>query len=312
MNRSLLYKYFEGLASYEDEVILKQWLDKSPENRISFNEERKQYDMMLLTGEKVFPVIEMKKKTRYSLTLELMKIAAIVLLVFGGSHWYYQRQMDEKLSRMQSIFVPSGQRINFTLPDGTNVWLNSRTTMQYPVAFTKKERKVLLAGEAYFEVKKDEKIPFIVQTKNHKVEVLGTKFDVEAYEDAEDFETTLMEGSVKVVSIKDPTDALVLIPETKAYLVGGRLQAVAVDEFNHYRWKEGLICFKNESFSKIMRDFEKYYGIMIKIESSRVNKHTYTGKFRQTDGVEYALRVLQKDIRFTYQRDDDNHVIYIK
>ena len=73
-----------------------------------------------------------------------------------------------------------------------------------------------------------------------------------------------------------------------------------------------MICFKSETFASIMKEVEKYYGINIHITNLQVQKYLYTGKFRQTDGVDYALRVLQKDIKFAYERDEDNHIIYIK
>ena len=104
---------------------------------------------------------------------------------------------------MQTITVPAGQRINITLVDGTNVWLNARTSLSYPVKFGKNNRQVVLDGEAYFDVTKDKSKPFIVQTDNYNVEVLGTKFDVNAYSETGEFETTLMSGSVKVASASD-------------------------------------------------------------------------------------------------------------
>nr|WP_262711667.1 FecR family protein [Parabacteroides goldsteinii] len=208
--------------------------------------------------------------------------------------------------------VPAGQRINITLPDGTNVWLNARTTIQYPVTFNANERLVKLDGEAYFDVARNEKKPFIVQTDKYNVEVLGTQFDVESYSDTENFETALMEGSVRISSLTDTNESLTLTPNNKAYLHEGKLRVMPVDDHNPYRWREGLICFKNETFASIMKEFEKYYGINIHITNKQVQKYLYTGKFRQTDGVDYALRVLQKDIRFSYQRDDDKNIIYIK
>jgi len=84
---------------------------------------------------------------------------------------------------------------------------------------------------------------------------------------------------------------------------------IAVDA---YRWRKGLICFKNESFASIMADFEKYYGLEIIIQSEKVKKQYYSGKFRQVDGVDYALRVPQKDISFKYTRDDEHDKIIIK
>ncbi len=101
---------------------------------------------------------------------------------------------------MQSIYVPTGQRVNITLSDGTNVWLNARTKIVYPAVFDKSVRQVAVDGEAYFDVAKDKKRPFIVETGKCNMEVLGTKFNVEGYSDKDDFEVTLMEGSVRVAS----------------------------------------------------------------------------------------------------------------
>ena len=242
----------------------------------------------------------------------MIKIASIIALTLGGSFIYQEMQREETPIALQTITVPAGQRINITLADGTNVWLNARTTIQYPITFNSKERLVKLDGEAYFDVAKDKTKPFIVQTNKYNVEVLGTQFDVDSYSGTEIFETTLMEGSVRISSLTDDTESLTLTPHNKAYLHNGKLRVKPVDDYSSYRWREGLICFKKETFASIMKDFEKYYGINIYITNIQVQKYLYTGKFRQTDGVDYALRVLQKDIKFTYERDDDNHMIYIK
>ena len=314
MNKETLYKFFEGNASFEEEVAVKQWMEESTENRQSFLKERKLFDAMLLLGNE--KVIKAGKK-RYSINLsslrtELIKIAAVIAITLGGSYLYHQYSFEKELMATNTISVPAGQRINMTLTDGTNVWLNARTSLTYPVKFSKKNRQVILDGEAYFEVAKDKTKPFIVQTNKYNVEVLGTKFDVNAYSETGEFETTLMSGSVRVASTSDPAQKLTLKPNNKVYLQDGELHVSVVDDFNPYRWKEGLICFKNESFTSIMKDFEKYYGLTIQVRNKEVLKYVYTGKFRQTDGIDYALRVLQKDIKFTYERDDDNHMIYIK
>ena len=314
MNKDILYKFFEGNASFEEEAAVKQWMEESAENRLAFLKERKLFDAMLLLGNE--EIIKNGKK-RFSINLsslrtELIKIAAVVAITLGGSYFYYQSSLEKELMAMQTITVPAGQRINITLVDGTNVWLNARTSLSYPVKFGKNNRQVVLDGEAYFDVTKDKSKPFIVQTDNYNVEVLGTKFDVNAYSETGEFETTLMSGSVKVASASDSTQKITLKPNNKVYLQDGKLHVTAVDDYNPYRWKEGLICFKNETFTSIMKDFEKYYGLTIQVKNKNVFKYVYTGKFRQTDGIEYALRVLQKDIKFTYQRDDENQIIYIE
>ena len=314
MNKDILYKFFEGNASFEEEAAVKQWMEESAENRLAFLKERKLIDAMLLLGNE--EIIKNGKK-RFSINLsslrtELIKIAAVVAITLGGSYFYYQSSLEKELMAMQTITVPAGQRINITLVDGTNVWLNARTSLSYPVKFGKNNRQVVLDGEAYFDVTKDKSKPFIVQTDNYNVEVLGTQFDVNAYSETGEFETTLMSGSVKVASASDSTQKITLKPNNKVFLQDGKLHVTAVDDYNPYRWKEGLICFKNETFTSIMKDFEKYYGLTIQVKNKNVFKYVYTGKFRQTDGIDYALRVLQKDIKFTYQRDDENQIIYIE
>ena len=314
MNKDILYKFFEGNASFEEEAAVKQWMEESAENRLAFLKERKLFDAMLLLGNE--EIIKNGKK-RFSINLsslrtELIKIAAVVAITLGGSYFYYQSSLEKELMAMQTITVPAGQRINITLVDGTNVWLNARTSLSYPVKFGKNNRQVVLDGEAYFDVTKDKSKPFIVQTDNYNVEVLGTQFDVNAYSETGEFETTLMSGSVKVASASDSTQKITLKPNDKVFLQDGKLHVTAVDDYNPYRWKEGLICFKNETFTSIMKDFEKYYGLTIQVKNKNVFKYVYTGKFRQTDGIDYALRVLQKDIKFTYQRDDENQIIYIE
>ena len=314
MNKDILYKFFEGNASFEEEAAVKQWMEESAENRLVFLKERKLFDAMLLLGNE--EIIKNGKK-RFSINLsslrtELIKIAAVVAITLGGSYFYYQSSLEKELMAMQTITVPAGKRINITLVDGTNVWLNARTSLSYPVKFGKNNRQVVLDGEAYFDVTKDKSKPFIVQTDNYNVEVLGTQFDVNAYSETGEFETTLMSGSVKVASASDSTQKITLKPNNKVFLQDGKLHVTAVDDYNPYRWKEGLICFKNETFTSIMKDFEKYYGLTIQVKNKNVFKYVYTGKFRQTDGIDYALRVLQKDIKFTYQRDDENQIIYIE
>lgn len=315
MERELLYKFFEGTASYEEEARIRQWMEQSPENRREFMRERKIFDSMLLLGDE--KAIEEKMQNRSirnrSLRTEMLKIAAVVLVTLGLNFIYNFVSDRKEAVPMQSIYVPTGQRVNLTLPDGTNVWLNARTRIHYPAVFNKNVRQVTIDGEAYFDVAKDKKRPFIVETDKCSMEVLGTKFNIEGYSGKEDFEVVLMEGSVKVASRMGLGDTLILAPDTKACLQkNGKLTVEQVDDYNPYRWKEGLICFRTESFQSIMNDMEKYYGVSIVVENKNVLKYNFTGKFRQADGIDYALRVLQKDIRFRYERDDENRVIYIR
>lgn len=317
MNEETLYRFFKGIATEEEGKEIKIWVEKSLENKELFFEQRKLFDSLeLLKDEKDLQAILSGKKStpspRFPIFREILKIAAVVAVTFLSVWFIFQEVQKDEFVGMQAITVPAGQRINITLPDGTNVWLNARTTIQYPIAFNKKERHIKLDGQAYFDVAHNEDVPFVVETDKGNIEVLGTKFDVMAYTGADQFETALMEGTVKVNLTSDPTQSLILKPDTKAYLDNGKLRQATLSDYSTYRWKEGLISFENSSFSQIMKEFEKSYGIEIVIRNDEIQKYYYTGKFRITDGVDYALRVLQKDIHFTYQRDLENHIIYIK
>ena len=213
---------------------------------------------------------------------------------------------------MQTVTVPPGQRVNLLLPDGTDVWLNAGTTMRYPVSFMEGKREITLDGEAYFDVKRDEECPFVVHTHAMDVEVLGTKFNVEAYSKKDFFETSLMQGKVKVTLPADKTKSVLLAPNQKTTLTDGQLVVSKIDDYGSYRWKEGLYCFHDKTLGEIMQDLEKYFDLDIKIHRKETADVVLTGKFRISEGLDYILRVLQTDVSFTYRRDTDQNIIYIK
>ena len=312
MDTELLYRFFDGKTSFEEEEGIRMWMKSSSKNKNILFAERKQYDAILLSAkqEDLHPLVKHEIGLK-PLKLELLKIAAAVLITFIGSYTYWNKQKTIENTTMQEIHVSEGQSIDITLQDGTRVWLNAQTTFRYPALFGGDNRLVSLDGEAYFEVSEDKKRPFIVNTENGKVQVFGTKFNIEDYSDTQYFETTLMEGSVEVTSATDSTEKVRLTPDKKALLVDGLFIIEQVTDYNPYRWKEGLICFRNESFKQIMTEFKKYYGVDIIVRNKEVQKVLYTGKFRQTDGINYSLRVLQRDILFKYNRDDEKQIIYI-
>lgn len=310
MEKEKLHRFFAGSTSIKEGMAIRAWMEACEENKRTFYKERKLFDALMLHNDRDTNCKISGKQTA-GMIHQWLKAVSIVVLTLTFNYLYQEYRSSKDVIAMNTVSVPAGQRTNLTLPDGTNVWLNARTTLQYPVTFNKKQRTVLLKGEAYFDVTPNKKIPFIVQTDGYDIEVLGTQFDVDAYPDHRTFETTLMKGSVKVVSQQFPERTITLKPEHKVYVKNGQLEVAKVNDFNPYRWKEGLICFKDEPFRIIMEDFEKYYGIRIIINNKNVLKYSYNGKFRQSDGIDYALRVLQRDIHFKYEKDNDEQLIYI-
>jgi ferric-dicitrate binding protein FerR (iron transport regulator) len=212
---------------------------------------------------------------------------------------------------MLSIDVPIGSRTSVTLPDGTSVWLNSNSNLVYPDSFTGDHRIVELDGEAYFEVAKDERKPFIVKTDKYNVEVLGTAFNLEAYATKPVFKTTLFEGKVRLFSEQRKDEYLCLNPGEAAELVDGHLQVISANN-NSFRWKDGLIVLEGQSFQEVLQLFQKYFDLNIVIRNEDVKDQQYEGKLRIADGIDHALRVLQTDFRFTYYREAETNIIYIE
>lgn len=314
MDFKLLYKYFEGSASKEEVAKIRLWLESSPENMQILLLERKIYDSVLLNnGDKETSIIQNNRSKK--IIWEVIKIASVILITTLTSVLYFNINEGGDDVAMQTISVPAGQRLNINLPDGTNVWLNAKTTIKYPVSFNKKERLVEVDGQAYFSVAKDDKKPFIVNTRSGRVQALGTKFDVLDYSDDSIFETMLSEGKVKVDMASADNQTLILEPNTKAFIRNGKLNKERIEDKSEYEWRNGLLTFRNKSFTEIMKSFEKIYDIKIVIEDSRITNQTLTAKFRIVDGVDYALRVLQREINFQFRHDNEDRdieIIYIK
>jgi ferric-dicitrate binding protein FerR (iron transport regulator) len=313
MDRELLFRFFEGKTSSDEEILVRTWVESSSENMRVFFKERKFFDIITLLSDEKVPVRRLT--WRVKLLKNFARIAVVAAFVLGGNFLYNhirQAGNSEPLA-VQIIRAPAGQRVNIVLPDGSNVWLNANSELKYPVSFNLRERVVELDGEACFEVSKNVAKPFSVKTSKGVVEVTGTKFNLEAYSCRKVFETTLMEGEVKIrLNDAKPEDTLTLTPDKKAVFKDGKLSVEEVSDYSPYRWTDGLLCFKNASFLSIMDNFEKYYGVSFKVKNQKLLKSYYTGKFRLTDGIDYALRVLQKDMAFKHRWDEGHQIIHIE
>ena len=242
--------------------------------------------------------------------MRLINLIGLFFLLFSfagymTAEWY-------KASDAVLAYSSLNGKSRICLPDSTFVWLNAGSTLEYFVSRWTKERNVRLDGEAYFEVTHNEDKPFVVQTNKCNVEVLGTKFNVEAYSDSEDFCTSLMEGSVRVSDKRNPSETVLLSPNHMVSLENGQLSTSPISDFDVFRWKEGLICFRNMNFEQLMLRFEKCYGVRIVVENKHLVNYICSGKFRISDGIDNVLRILQKDAKYSFERNNDESVIYIK
>lgn len=317
MDQELLFSYFRGETTPQEEERILAWIEASDANRREFRQAHVLFAGLALYAPDAASTCATgsgrrwigRRILRYS-----VRVAAAVVLVLGAAYFgkaYYHRL----LSKQQTLIsVPAGQRMQMTLADGTLVHLNAGTTLEYPVVFSHKDRRVKLTGEALFEVAHDAKHPFIVETFATNLQVLGTKFNVLADPNNEVFSTTLIEGKVKVTNRNDPAESIIMQPNDMVVLENGRLYKERVPDFADLCWTEGLIHLKKMPFDELMAIFERAFDVRIEIERETLPQiDVMSGEVRISDGVDYALHVLQLvSSEFTYTRDEKTNVIVIK
>ncbi|TDQ78115.1 FecR family protein [Sphingobacterium yanglingense] len=182
----------------------------------------------------------------------------------------------------QTITTPKGGTYQITLSDGTKVWLNAATSLTYSAHMgTSKKRLVKLDGEAYFEVAKDIKKPFVVESKNQTVEVLGTHFNINSYSEESISRTTLLEGSVKV-------NNTLLEPNQQVVLHGNKTQILNVDAERMIAWKNGKFIFKSESLESIMLKISRWYDVEV-IYKGDFSDKVFTGSISRYDDISEIL-----------------------
>lgn len=237
-----------------------------------------------------------KKLRLYTIGL---RIAAVLLLgMISTSLWFYQ-QMEKPgaASQLHTVNIPFGAKTQLTLPDGSNVWLNSGSSLQYAESFGS-ERKVVLKGEAFFDVVKS-KQKFTVETSYGDVEVLGTAFNVLAYNDGE-FTTTLERGSVSVSDSRHE-EQLVIKPGEQVQLVNSHLVRSEVDTKQFTSWKEGKLVFSRDKFTDIMKRLERWYNVKIEYSPSDFDKLWFSGVIESETLTEVLTMICKTaPVRYTY------------
>ena len=266
MEKETLYRFYKGEATSDEQRRLMEWLDADQENRRIFDRERGMYNALLLFApeEKAARgrLLNWRRVTRYA-----VQAAAVVILAVGIGWGYVSYKERSWANLMTRVAAPEGQRINLTLQDGTNVWLNSGAEIEYPSLFAGNSRQVRLSA--------------------------------------------LMRGSVRVSSLADPQQQVVLKPHEKVQLSGGQLSLRTSDDPNEYLWAEGLISVSGRSFADILHRFEHCYGVRFDVKLDRMPDIEAMGKIRISDGIEHALRILQRSCSFHYAYDQETSTITI-
>lgn len=228
----------------------------------------------------------------------------------GSRGLTYQANNDNLPIVEHMIEIPVGGSYEMTLTDGTKVWLNSASKLRFPTRFAGGKREVSLEGEAYFEVARNERMPFIVNTGQSKIRVLGTAFNVSAYNN-ENVVTTLAKGSVEV-NCNDVTANLV--PGKQAVVDRlGRINTKNVDVALYTSWLKGVFEFENMSLYEIASKLSRWYGVDFDFVDKSCMERRFTGGFRKSDPANECLEIIEKttDVKF-YITNNSIKVTYRK
>lgn len=252
--------------------------------------------------------IALKEQQRQSRKIRLYKqiLGVAAVLIMGlVIHSVFIQQPPEPEVATHNISVPYGGKTNITLPDGSEVWINSGSQFHYPGRFDE-ERVVELEGEAYFDVVPGEK-PFIVKSPYGDVKVMGTKFNVKAYDEGL-FATTLVSGSV-IFTSTDGKRAM-LTPGTQVILEDEGYKLRQVETALLTSWKEGRLIFREESLQKIVTRLERWYNVDIELKGERIKNLKYTGTIEMETFSE-VLELIKVTTPITYSFDKDTRVLTI-
>ena len=244
--------------------------------------------------------------------------AVVVLAIGGGALWFFQGDRNPFRAKYadRELKVGYGGRSKMILSDGTTVWLNAGSRLSYPDVFTGSKRVVSLEGEAFFDVAKNEGMPFFVHAGKITVKVLGTRFDVKAYRDDAGVTTTLISGKVQVMMDGEPDKRIVLSPSEKLTVMNAVPVGAAVDRGNalHYSvqgvqkaedslpeaaWIENRLVINNEAFGDVARELERRYDVEIEFASEKLEHEHLSGIFEK-ETIGQVLEILKMTTKFKY------------
>ena len=311
--KELIEKYFDGNITDAEIKELSDWIKNDRHLQNWWEEEFSKSDAGInpVLRDKLFARIKEqtqgkeetqgKEKPRTSRMNPWKWAAAIVFPICIAFFTYYLVDSSQTVGAPFIVKADKGDKATIELPDGTNVVLNSASQLSYLNNFGENGRRVQLNGEAYFKVAHDEKRAFIVQVGDLEVKVLGTSFNVSAYEDAKDVTVVLLEGKVgvyaqKISHIMKPGDKIEYNKATH------KITATQVHPTDYIEWTKGNMYFEKESLENIMKTLSRIYDVEIRFDSNKLPNEYFTGTI-PGGGIQNALNILMLTSPFYYEMD---------
>jgi ferric-dicitrate binding protein FerR (iron transport regulator) len=204
-----------------------------------------------------------------------------------------------------TLATPKGGKYKLMLPDGSMVWLNAASTLRFPTAFQGDTREVTVTGEAYFEIAPNAKQPFHVKVRDMDVQVLGTNFNVMAYDDENAINTTLLQGSVKVA--QGSNSSLLKPGQFSAIDKDGAIKIKEADVEETMAWKNDMFVFRAYDFKKVMRQLERWYNVTV-VYKSKIPEGKYSGMIGRNNNISQVLNIL-KASGISFDINDNNTIV---
>ena len=327
----LANKVFQGKSSEKERTILLEWVDANPENQSIYNDFQKLYNatefpeafrdfnaqldwvgvsgMMEETTEKFN-----RPATRLISFRNFLRIAAAVVLIISFIVVFNRQTTSDNYDQkeMQVFQTKSKQKDYIVLPDHSTVWLNKNSKLLYPNTFDGDQRIVYLSGEAYFDVEPNREKPFIIFSGPAKTEVLGTSFNLRAYDGEPDIQLTVVTGKVSF-SLKDQKDPHAVIVQPGAMATLGRNRhkdiVLGLADKNLLAWKTNHLIFDNAPMQTMITTLNRYYTVVIKMENPSILNCHFTGDFKDMP-LEKALVVITQATGLHYRLDNGVYILY--
>lgn len=315
-----IQSFLNGTLDVEGHAALRQWIKEVPENRAYFH--------CIVTLWKASGIVsnadnfnvekairKFKKEDMLSKRINLYKYAlristvAVAVLLFGISSLFFLWQ--SKITKVEEVEeykeyvveVPAGAKSKVTFPDGSVVWLNAGSRVAYDSNFARESRNVVLSGEGYFEISKNEDIPFVVKTGSLVIKVLGTKFNLKSYEEDSEVKVTLKEGAVRVGNFLTNTAPVVLEPNQRLTFrkADQAMHIDSVDASQIENWRKGAMTFDKVSLEDIAKELQRLYNIPVRIEKESLKRIVYYSDFQENITIEKVLEILSSGNKFRYE-----------
>jgi transmembrane sensor len=318
----IITKCLTGQASPEEVIALREWRQQHPDHEQLYQDtvliwhslpasqdkfdSQAAFSQLTARIQREAPLSAGPSQPRRTFGWRTGMAAAVALVLVAGGILYLQRQQPLAVPQMAWIQKQTSakQRLKLTLPDGSLVWLNANSRLEYPQAFTRTTREVKLTGEAYFEVAHQPTQPFLVRAgagaQAPTVRVLGTKFNLNTANDDGQVETVLAEGKVafevpgQAANPLATNELLAFDPQTQ------QVEKRQVDVIEYTGWKDGNLVFRDEAMRRVLRRLERFYGVNIEVQNPTLLRCRITANFNNQP-LAQVLDYLQTLTQIEYQ-----------